>query len=72
MEREAGVITGVDCPCLQARIHIFTPANGSAAHRPNVRCTARMHAFMRVDTHARNRKAAEGNSIWQTCIPAGI
>lgn len=69
MERETGVFTAVDCPCLQARMHIFTPANGSAAHRPNVHSTACMHAFMCIDTYT---QAVDGNPIWQACIPVEI
>lgn len=69
MERESGVTTAGDCPCLQVCMHICTPANGSASHSPNARSATRMHAFMRVDTYT---QAVEGNPIQQACIPVEI
>lgn len=60
-QENAGVFAAFDCPCLQARTCIFTPAKRSVTRTPNVHSHACMQAFIYVDiyTHITARACGE-------------
>lgn len=57
MTGNIGVMNADGCPCLQAHMHIFKPANGWVTHRPNVHPHTCIYAFMCVDIHKHTSQA---------------